>query len=116
MVAISQSQSHRDESRQSSVKSTVSSTWEHSPESEELHKQPNIWDLKDLAHPLYRHGTQKAYKHWLNKAREEANNSPKCLSPTTSPYSPSLEDIPEEDIPPEETSPIVGPSTMPEEF
>jgi hypothetical protein len=38
--------------------------------------------------------------------------------PTTSPHSPNLEDIPEEeeeDIPPEENLPIAGPSTMPGE-
>jgi hypothetical protein len=116
MAAISQSQSHRDESHQSPAKSTVPSTREYSPEPEEPRKQPNIWDLKDSAHPLHRHGAQKAYEHWLNKAREEANDSPKHPSLTTSPHSPSLEDIPEEDIPPEETSPVAGPSTMPGEF
>jgi hypothetical protein len=92
-------------------------TREHSPEPEEPRKQPNIWDLKDPAHPLHRHGAQKAYEHWLDKAREEANDSPKRPLPTTSPHSPGLEDIPEEeDMPPEETLPIAGSSTMLGEF
>jgi hypothetical protein len=86
------------------------------PESEKLYKQPNIWDLKDLAHPLYRYGTQKAYEHWLDKARKKANDSPKHLSPSTNPHSSDLEDTPEEELPPEEHSPIVKPSTMPGEF
>jgi hypothetical protein len=112
MAAISQSQS-----RQSPAKSTVPSTWEHLPEPKEPHKQPNVWDLKDPAHPLHRHGAQKAYEHWLDKAREEAHDSPKCLSlPSTNPHSPTLEDIPEEDMPTEENPPIAGPSTMPGEF
>jgi hypothetical protein len=89
---------------------------EHSPEPEEPRKQPNVSDLKDPAHPLHRYGAQKAYEQWLDKAREEANNSPKCPSPTTSPHSPTLESIPEEDMPPEESPPIAGPSTMPGEF
>jgi hypothetical protein len=116
MAAISQSQSHCNESRQSPAKFTVPATWEHSPEPEEPCKQPNIWDLKDPAHPLHRYGTQKAYEHWLDKAREEANDSPKHPSPSTNPYSPDLEEIPEEDLPPEEHLPIAGPSTMPGEF
>jgi hypothetical protein len=116
MAAISQSQSYHDESYQSPAKSTVPATWEHSPEPEEPHKQPNIWDLKDLAHPLHRHDAQKAYKHWLDKAREKANNSPKCPSLSTNPHSPGLEEIPDEDLPLEEHSPIAGPSTMPGEF
>jgi hypothetical protein len=74
-------------------------TQEHLPEPEESHKQPNVWDLKDPAHPLHQHGAQKAYEHWLDKAREEANDSAKCPSPTTSSHSPNLEDIPEEDMP-----------------
>jgi hypothetical protein len=86
------------------------------PEPEEPRKQPNIWDLKDLAHPLHRHGTQKAYEQWLDKAWEKANDSLKCPSLTTSPHSPNLESIPEEDMPPEENPPIAGPSTMPGEF
>jgi hypothetical protein len=95
----------------------VPSTREHSPEPEESYKQPNVWDLKDPAHPLHRHGAQKAYEHWLDKAWEEANDSPKRPSLTTSSHLPSLEDIPEEeDMPPEETSPIAGSSTMPGEF
>src|SRR5438445_7629689 len=53
MAAISQSQSRRDESRQSPAKSTVPSTREHSPEPKEPCKQPNVWDLKDPAHPLH---------------------------------------------------------------
>jgi hypothetical protein len=116
MAAISQSQSRRDESHQSPAKSTVPSTREHSPETEEPRKQPNVWDLKDPAHPLHRHGTQKAYEQWLDKAREEANNSPKRPSPTSSLHSPQLESIPEEDVPPEESPPIVGPSNMLGEF
>jgi hypothetical protein len=116
MAAISQSQSHHDESRQSSAKSTVPSTREHLPEPEEPHKQQNVWDLKDPAHPLHRHGAQKAYEQWLDKAREEANDSPKHPLPTTSPHLPNLESIPEEDVPPEESPPFVGPSTMPGEF
>jgi hypothetical protein len=59
---------------------------------------------------------QKAYEQWLDKAREEAHDSPKCPSPTSSSHSPQLESIPEEDMPPEETSPIAGPSTTPGEF
>jgi hypothetical protein len=86
------------------------------PEPEEPRKQPNVWDLKDPAHPLHRHGAQKAYEQWLDKAWEEANDSPKRPSPTTSPHSPNLESIPEEDVPPEESSPIAGPSTMLGEF
>src|SRR5437588_4039287 len=105
MAAISQSQSHRDKSRQSPAKSTVPATREHSPEPKEACKQPNIWDLKDPAHPLHQHGTQKAYEHWLDKAREEANNSPKHPSLSTNPHSPGLEEIPEEDLPPEEDPP-----------
>jgi hypothetical protein len=116
MAAASQSQSRHDELHQSPVKSTIPSTWEHSSETEEPCKQPNVWDLKDLAHPLHRHGAQKAYEHWLDKAREEANNSPKHPSLTTSPHSPNLEDIPEEDMPPEETLPVAGPSIMLGEF
>jgi hypothetical protein len=116
MAAISQSQSCHNESHQSPAKSTVPATQEHSPEPEEAHKQPNVWDLKDPAHPLHRHSTQKAYEHWLDKAREEANDSPKCLLPSTNPHSPGLEEIPEEDMPPEEHLPITGPSTMPGEF
>src|SRR5437879_5881972 len=112
MAAISQSQSRYDESHQSPAKSTVPATQEHSPEPEESYKQPNIWDLKDPAYPLHRHGAQKAYEHWLDKAREEANNSPKCSSLTTSSHSPGLEDIPEEATLPEESLPIAGPSTM----
>jgi hypothetical protein len=53
MVAISKSQSCRDKSHQFSSKSTVSATYEHSPDPKESHKQPNVWDLKDLAHSLY---------------------------------------------------------------
>jgi hypothetical protein len=116
MAAISQSQLCHDESRQSPAKSTVPATWEHLPEPEEAHKQPNIWDLKDPAHPLHRHDAQKAYEHWLDKAREEANDSPKHPSLSTSSRSPSLEEIPKEEVPPEEQPPIVGPSTMPGEF
>jgi hypothetical protein len=117
MAAISQSQSRHNKSCQSPAKFTVPLTWEHLPEPKEPHKQPNIWDLKDPAHPLHRHGGQKAYEHWLDKAREKANDSPKCsLLPSTNPHSPALEDIPKEDIPPEESPPIVGPSTIPGEF
>src|SRR5437879_4795199 len=116
MAAISQSQLHCDESCQSPAKSTVPLTREHSPESEEPCKQPNVWDLKDPAHPLHRHGAQKAYEQWLDKAREEANDSLKRPSPTSSLHSPHLESIPEEDMPPEESPPIAGPSTMPGEF
>src|SRR5437588_7298610 len=108
MAATSQSQSRCNELCQSPAKSTISAIWEHSPEPKKAYKQPNVWDLKDPAHPLHRHGTQKAYKQWLDKAREEANDSPKCPLPTTSPHLPSLEDIPEEDMPPEETSPKIG--------
>jgi hypothetical protein len=116
MAAVSQSQSRHDESRQSPAKSTVPLTREHLPEPKEPCKQPNVWDLKDPAHPLHQHGTQKAYEHWLDKAREEANDSPKRPSPTSSLHSPNLESIPEEDLPPEETAPVAGPSTMPGEF
>jgi hypothetical protein len=117
MAATSQSQSCRNESRQSPAKSTVPATWEHSPEPKELCKQPNVWDLKDPAHPLHQHGAQKAYKHWLDKAREEANDSPKCPSlPSTNLHSPDLEEIPEEDMLPEESSPIAESSTMLGEF
>jgi hypothetical protein len=105
-----------NKSCQSPAKSTVPSTREHSPEPEEPHKQPNIWDLKNPAYPLHQHGAQKAYEHWLDKAREEANDSPKRLSPTTSSHLPNLENIPEEDMPPEENPPIAGPSTMLGEF
>jgi hypothetical protein len=86
------------------------------PEPEEAHKQPNVWDLKDPAHPLYRHGAQKAYEHWLDKAREEANDSPKHPSPSSDTRSPSLEDIPEEETLSEEHPPIAEPSTMLGEF
>jgi hypothetical protein len=55
---------------------------------------------------------QKAYEQWLDKAREEANNSPKHLSPSTDSYSPGLEKIPEEESSPEEHPPVAGPSTM----
>jgi hypothetical protein len=116
MAAISQSESHCAESQQSPAKSTVPATREHSPEPKETHKQSNIWDLKDPAHPLHRHGAQKAYEYWLDKAREEANDSPKHPSPSTNPCSPGLEEIPEEELPPEEHLPIAGPSTMPGEF
>jgi hypothetical protein len=116
MAATSQSQSRRDESCQSPAKSTIPSTQEHSPETEEPCKQPNTWDLKDPGHPLHRHGAQKAYEHWLDKAQEEANDSLKCSLLTTSPHLPSLEDIPEEDVSPEETSPIMDTSAMPGEF
>jgi hypothetical protein len=116
MAATSKSQSCCNESCQSPAKSTVPATWEHSPDPEEAHKQPNIWDLKDPAHPLHQHGTQKAYEHWLDKAREKANNSPKCPSPSTDPHLPGLEEIPEEESPLEEHPPIAGPSTMPGGF
>src|SRR5437588_9971020 len=116
MAAISQSQSRHDESHQSPAKSTVPSTREHSPEPEEPRKQQNVGDLKDPAHPLHRHGAQKAYEHWLDKAQEEANESPKRPLLTSSLQSPNLESIPEEDLPPEETAPIAGPSTMLGEF
>src|SRR5438445_8548048 len=116
MAAISQSQSQCDESRQSPAKSTVPLTREHSPEPEEPRKQQNVGDLKDPAHPLHRHGAQKAYEHWLDKAQEEANDSPKRPLLTTSLQSPNLESIPEEDMPPEENPPIAGPSTIPGEF
>src|SRR5437588_13092582 len=113
MAAISQSQSCRNKSCQSPAKSTVPSTREHSPEPEGPCKQPNVWDLKDPAHPLHQHGAQKAYKHWLDKAREEANDSPKRLSLlSTNPHSPVLEEISEEDVPSDEHSPIEGLSTM----
>jgi hypothetical protein len=86
------------------------------PEPEEPHKQPNVWDLKDPAHPLHQHDTQKTYEHWLDKAREKANDSPKhSLLLSTNPNSPGLESIPEEDALPEESLPIAGPSTMPGE-
>jgi hypothetical protein len=116
MAAVSQSQSRRDESCQSPAKSTVPSTREHSPEPEEPRKQPNVWDLKDPAHPLHRHGAQKAYEQWLDKAQEEANNSPKRPSLTSSLHSPQLESIPEEDVPLEESPPIAGPSNIPGGF
>src|SRR5437879_1229355 len=116
MAAIPQSQSRHHELHQSPAKSTVPLTREHSPEPKEPRKQPNVWDLKDPAHPLHRHSTQKAYEQWLDKAREEANDSPKRPSPTSSLHSPQLESIPEEDLPPEENPPIAGPSTMPGEF
>jgi hypothetical protein len=117
MAAISQSQSRHDKLRQSPTKFTVPSTREHLLEPKEPYKQPNVWDLKDLAHPLHQHGAQKAYEHWLDKAREEAHDSSKCPSlPSTNPHSPGLEEIPEEDVPPEEHPPIAGPSTMPGEF
>jgi hypothetical protein len=116
MAAISQSQSHHNKSRQSPVKSTVPATREHLPEPKEACKQPNVWDLKDPAHPLHRHGAQKAYEHWLDKAREEANDSPKHPLPSTNPHSPGLEEIPEEETSPEEPLPIAGPSTMPGGF
>jgi hypothetical protein len=86
------------------------------PEPEEACKQPNVWDLKDPAYPLHRHGAQKAYEHWLDKAREEANDSPKCPLPSTNTHSPGLEEIPEEEIPPEKHSPIKEPPTMLGEF
>jgi hypothetical protein len=122
MAATSQSQSCHDRSCQSPAKSTVPATWEHSLEPEESCKQTNVWDLKDPAHPLHRHGAQKAYEHWLDKVREEAHDSPKCPSPpSTNPHSPGLEeiseeDIPEEEMPPEEHPPIAEPSTIPGEF
>jgi hypothetical protein len=116
MAAISQSQSRHNKLRQSSVKSTVPATWEHSLEPEEQCKQPNVWDLKDPAHPLHQHGAQKAYEHWLDKAREGANDSPKHPSLSTDPRSPGLEEIPEEKMPHEEHSPIEGPSIIPGEF
>jgi hypothetical protein len=86
------------------------------PEPEEACKQPNVWDLKDPAHPLHRYSAQKAYEHWLDKAREEANDSLKRPSPSTNPRSPGLEEIPKEESAPEEYSPIAGPSTMLGEF
>jgi hypothetical protein len=116
MAAISESQSCHDKSCQSPSKSTVPATWEHLPEPEEPHKQPNVWDLKDPAHPLHQHDVQKAYEQWLDKAREEANNSPKHPLLSTDPHSPSLEEIPEEEFPLEEHSPIAGLSTMLGEF
>jgi hypothetical protein len=59
---------------------------------------------------------QKAYEQWLDKAREEANNSPKCPSPSTNPHLSGLEEIPKEELSPEEHLPIAGPSTMPGGF
>jgi hypothetical protein len=116
MAAISKSQSHRNELCQSPAKSTVPATQEHLPDPEESHKQSNVWDLKDPAHPLHQHGAKKAYEHWLDKAREEANNSPKRPLLSTDPCSPGLEEIPEEELPLEEQPPIAGPSTMPGSF
>jgi hypothetical protein len=122
MAAISESQSHCDKLCQSPTKFTVPATWKHLPDPEQ-HKQPNVWDLKDPAHPLHRYGEQKAYEKWLDKAREEANDSPKRPLPSTNPRSPGLEDISEEEenpypftfhelTPPERHLPIVGSSTM----
>jgi hypothetical protein len=59
---------------------------------------------------------QKAYEQWLDKAREEANDSPKHPSLSTNPHSPGLEEISEEETLPEEHLPIAGPSTMLEGF
>jgi hypothetical protein len=59
---------------------------------------------------------QKAYEQWLDKAREEANDSPKCSLLSTDPHSPGLEEIPEEELSLKEHSPIAGPFTMPGEF
>jgi hypothetical protein len=59
---------------------------------------------------------QKTYKQWLDKAREEANDSLKHPSLSTDPRSPDLEEIPKKELPQEESSPIEGPSTMLGEF
>jgi hypothetical protein len=126
MAAISQSQSCHDESHHSPAQSTIPATQKHSPDPK-LHKQSNIWDLKDPAHPLYQHGKQKAYEKWLDQAREEADDSPKCLSPSTNPRSPGLEDISKEEknpypftfheiMPPKRHLLIAEPSNMPGTF
>ena len=114
MDAISESESRRDESRQSPAKSTVPSTRAHSPDPEVPDPEPkrtNTWDLKDPAHPLHRWGAQQAYKGWLDQQRTEAEQSPEATSPPTHRSTPpGLEDIPEEE---EEPIPVAGPSTMP---
>jgi hypothetical protein len=53
--------------------------------------------VKDKGHKRkVKKGGPSNPKHnkWLNKAREEANNSPKHPLPSTNPSSPGLEDIP----------------------
>jgi hypothetical protein len=113
MAAISQSQSCCDELRQSPAASTVPTTRCHSPEPEEPSKQPITWDLKDPAHPLHRWGAQQAYKEHIKRqgydypvprspvktpsqpTSPQQSSSPRMAN--SSPRSPGLESISEED-------------------
>jgi hypothetical protein len=126
MAAMAISQSHYDKSHYSPARSIIPLTCEHSPDPE-LCKQSNVWELKDLNHPLHWDEEQKAYEKWLDKAREEADDSPKLISPSSNHCLPSLEDISKEEknlypftfyeiSPPERHLPIVGPSNMPGTF
>jgi hypothetical protein len=120
MDAISTSQSWRDESHHSPSNPTVPTTHHHSPEPEpapEEGKCPNIWDLKDPAHPLHHHRVQQAYKEWLDRdwAKADTEQAPSSGSSNCSLSSPHLGVIPEEDEP--ETTlphgpPIARPSTI----
>ena len=87
MAAISQSQSRRDESRQSPAASTVPATRRHSPEPEEPSKRPITWDLKDPAHPLHRWGAQQAYKEHIKR---QGYDYPVPRSPIRMPSQPTL--------------------------
>ena len=139
MAAISNSQSRRDESCRSPPVPSIPATRLHSPEPEAgpsdagPTKRPITWDLKDPAHPLHRWGMQQAYKEHLERQRYDypVPRSPgKTSQPTTpqqsssprttnsSPRSPGLESIPEEDpiAPILEAAPPEGthqPPTMP---
>ena len=74
MAAISDSQSHRDESCCSPPVSSIPATRRHSPEPEagpsgaSPTKRPITWDLKDPAHPLHCWGMQQAYKQHIEEA------------------------------------------------
>jgi hypothetical protein len=127
MDAISESQSRRDESRQSPAKSTVPSTRAHSPDSEGPSKRSNVGDIKDPENPFHRWVARESHKQKIEQDRrsdpgeeqyreyyhKKRQDSPPTQPSPTASSPPGLEDVPEEAEPEEPIAPIAGPSTMP---
>ena len=115
MAVISDSQSRRDEARHSPLQSSIPSTRSQSPEDERRTK-PNREDLKAPASPHHMWHKQQAYKWQLDQWHDDKDKRPSppqssaAASPTaTDARLPNLEDIPEDDVPEEEsTSPIIA--------
>ena len=115
MAAISDSQSRRDEARHSPPQSSIPSTRSRSPE-DECRTKLNREDLKAPASPHHMWHKQQAYKWQLDQWCDNKDKRPSLPQSSTAAsltatdvHSPNLEDIPEDDVPEEEsTSPIIA--------